>query len=526
MIVLPDFSHRSGIRLAELIAALSLATDLGMGQPMEFALSACVLAMRLADKCGYSQEALHEVYYQALLRYIGCNAETDWLASIVGDEQRLRTDFAKIDNASLPALTNTLVSVIRQANAGASLLEVARAIGRGLLASPQFKPMFSGHCEVAQRLAERLGFDKNVVYALGQLYERWDGKGLPNGLKGETIAPAVLVVTFAQDLVLFYRLGGVDAALNIARDRRGSVYAPDLVDIFCAHAASLCAGLDQELSWEAVLELEPGPRQTLADGQFDNACRAFADFVDIKSIYTLTHSSGVAELAAESARRAGLPGSDVTMILRAALLKEIGRTGITASIWDKAGPLTDTEWERVRLHTYYTGRILSHAPALSSVGALASIHHERLDGSGYHRGLLSTSQSIAARILASADVYHALMEARPYRPALEPEQAAMELQKQVHTGKLDGDAVSSVLSAAGHRLSTGRKEIVAGLSERELEVLRLLARGQTMKRVAAQLVISEKTVDSHIQHIYTKIGVSTRAGATLFAMEHSLLITD
>ena len=163
------------LRLAEVIAALSMATDLGMGQPMEFALSACVLAVHLADQCGYSQDALREVYYQALLRYIGCNAETDWLASIVGDEQQLRTKFAQIDNASLPALTNTLVGVIRQANAGASPLHIARAIGRGLLASPQFKPMFSGHCEVAQRLAERLGFDTNIVYALGQIYERWDG---------------------------------------------------------------------------------------------------------------------------------------------------------------------------------------------------------------------------------------------------------------------------------------------------------------------------------------------------------------
>jgi HD-GYP domain-containing protein (c-di-GMP phosphodiesterase class II) len=458
-----------------------------------------------------------------LLRYIGCNAETDWLSSIVGDEQRLRTDFARIDNASLPALTNTLVNVIRQANAGASPLNIARAIGRGLLASPQFKPMFSGHCEVAQRLAARLGFDTNVVYALGQLYERWDGKGLPNGLKGEAIAPAVLVVTFAQDLVLFYRLGGVEAAQNVARERRGSAYAPYLVDTFLAYATILCSGLDQDPTWEAVLELEPGSQATLTVEQFDNACLTLADFVDIKSTYTLTHSSGVAELASEAARRAGLPEADVATIRRAALLKEIGRSGITSSIWEKAGPLTATEWERVRLHTYYAERILAHTPALAVLGTLASIHHERLDGLGYHRGLPPGSQSIAARILSSADVYHALTEARPYRPAFEQDAAAKELQKLVHAGKLDGEAASSVLSAAGHRVRSARKEFVANLSEREVEVLRLLAGGLTMKRMAARLMISEKTVDSHIQHIYNKISVSTRAGATLFAMEHNLL---
>jgi HD-GYP domain-containing protein (c-di-GMP phosphodiesterase class II) len=505
------------------MAALSIATDLGMGQPVEFALSSCVLAVRLADKCGYSQEALREVYYQALLRYIGCNADADWLASIVGDEQALRADFARIDNGNLAAVVNTMVRAIRRSNAGASALNMARAVGRGLMAFPEFKPMFAGHCEVAKRLAERLGFGPDVVYALGQLYERWDGKGLPNGLGGDAIAPAVLVVTLAQDAVLFHRLGGLDAARNVVHERRGKAYAPHLAQVFSDHAEELCAGLDREPSWEAVLALEPGPHDTLSEEQFDNACRALADFVDIKSPYTLTHSAGVAELAAEAARRGGLPAGDVTAIRRAALLKEIGRTGISANIWEKTGPLTEREWERVRLHTYYAERVLARPPALARLGALNSLHHERLDGSGYHRGLPAAGQPLAARILAAADVYHALTEARPYRAARTPEDAARELQKEARDGKLDGDAVNGVLAAAGHPVHAARKEMVAGLSEREVEVLRLLARGETIKRIAARLVISEKTVDSHVQHIYNKIGVSTRAGATLFAMEHQLL---
>ena len=516
-------STYSDVRLAELMAALSLATDLGMGQPMEFALSSCILGVRLAEKCGYSDEALREVYYQALLRYIGCNAETDWLASIVGDEQALRTDFARIDNGDVSAVLSTFVGAIRQANAGDSTLNIARAIGRGLLASSHVKPMFAGHCEVAQRLAERFGFDKNIVYGLGQLYERWDGKGSPKGIKGEAIAPAALVVTLAQDMVIFHRLGGLDTALNIARERKGSAYAPVLVDVFCAHAEELCKGLDSESSWSEVLDLEPGSHAALTEAQFDNACRAFADFVDIKSNYTLTHSSGVANLAAEAARLSGLPASDVTSIWRAALVKEIGRTGISSSIWEKSAPLTDREWERVRLHTYYAERIFAQTPALAKLGALASLHHERMDGSGYHRGLPSASQSLAARILAAADVYHSLTEARPYRSAFEPETAKREVESQVRIGKLDGEAANYVLSAAGHSVKTRRREMVAGLSERELDVLRLLSRGLTIKQMAAQLVISEKTVDSHIQHIYNKIGVSTRAGATMFAMENNLL---
>src|SRR5215510_9438619 len=235
-----DSSNDSGVRLAELMSALSLATDLGMGQPMEFALASCVLAVRLAGKCGYSDEALREVYYQALLRYIGCNAETDWLASIVGDEQRLRADIAPIDSGDVSAVLSTFLGAIRQAHAGDSVLNITSAIGRGLLASSHIKPMFSGHCEVAQRLAERFGFDKNVIYGLGQLYERWDGKGSPKALKGEAIAPAVLVVTLAQDMVLFHRLGGMVAAYNVARERKGGTYAPPLAEVFCAHMEELC----------------------------------------------------------------------------------------------------------------------------------------------------------------------------------------------------------------------------------------------------------------------------------------------
>ena len=254
-----------------------------------------------------------------------------------------------------------------------------------------------------------------------------------------------------------------------------------------------------------------------------SACRAFGDFVDIKSTYTLTHSSGVADLAAEAARRSGLPASDVTSIWRAALLKEIGRTGISSSIWEKPASLTGREWERVRLHTYYAERIFAQTPVLAKLGALASLHHERLDGSGYHRGLPSVSQSLGARILAAADVYHSLTEIRPYRHAFEPEAALHELQAQARAGKLDVDAVDSVLTAAGHPVKKARKEMVAGLSEREVDVLRLVSHGLTIKQMAAELVISQKTVDSHIQHIYNKIGVSTRAGATMFAMENHLL---
>ena len=511
----------SGVRLAEIVAALSLATDLGIGQPLEFALASCIVAMRLGDALGYSEDALREIYYQSLLRYIGCNVDTHLLASLVGDEFAFRADFALIDNGNNAEALRLMLRYIRRANAGADPLALMQSLAHGLLTAPQVKASFAGHCEVAQRLAERLGFGPDIVYALGQLYERWDGKGLPHGLEGEAIAPAVLVVTLAQDALLFYRLGGVEAAIKVARERKGTAYAPHIVERFCQQASQLLAGSDAEPSWEAVLDLEPGNREWLSEEQLDTACAAMADFVDIKSPSMLNHSHRVAHLAAEAAQRAALPASDVSMMRRAGWLHDIGKTVISANILEKPGKLSAHEWEQVRMHPYYVERFLAFSPTLSNIGQLASLHHERLDGAGYHRGLSANMLSLPAQILAMANRYCALTENRPYRAAFNPDAVAATLTDEAHAGRFSGEVVNYVLSSAGHITSPPGN--VVGLSERELEVLRLLTAGHTTRKIAELLVISPKTADHHIQHIYNKIGVSTRAGATLFAIEHHLL---
>jgi HD-GYP domain-containing protein (c-di-GMP phosphodiesterase class II) len=261
----------------------------------------------------------------------------------------------------------------------------------------------------------------------------------------------------------------------------------------------------------------------LTVAQFDTACQALADFAAIKSPYTLGHSPGVAALASAAARISGLGAAEALALWRAGLLHDLGRVGISAGVWTKPGPLTAREWEQVRLHPYYTERILARPPAFATIGALAALHQERLDGSGYHRRLPASLLSPAARLLAAADVYRALLEPRPHRPARTPDAAAAELARATQAGGLDPDAVRCVLAAAGQQMKLARPARPAQLTERELEVLRLIARGHSIKQMAQQLTISPKTVDTHIQHIYEKIGVSTRAGATLFAIEHHVL---
>ena len=515
----------ASIRLAELMVALSIATDLGMGQPMEYAMTTCIVAMRLGEILKLSDADLRDAYYEALLRYIGCNADTYWLASIIGDELVLRAEFAKIDIADNGKVLGLMLRFIQQANAGTNPIKLAQAMVSGFAQLPQVNSsFFPGHCEVAQRLASRMGFEASFVQTVGQIYARWDGKGVP-GLKGEAISSALQVVTLAQDVVTFFRLGGVDAAMTMARERSGKAHAPKISEAFCQHAQTVCAGLDSEPVWQAVLAMEPGQPRALSEAEFDLACEAIADFTDIKSPFLLGHSRGVARLAFEAAQQFGLPIADSQLLRRAAWLHDIGRVGVSAAIWGKPGALNEREWEKVRLHPYYTERVLAKPDALAQLGKLAALHHERGDGSGYHRGLPTTMLSPAARILATADVYQAMLENRPHRPARTAEAAADELRIEARAGRLDLDAVNAVLTAVGHSPQTPKvsETFRVLLTEREAEVLRLLARGSTMKQIAAALVISYKTVDRHVQNIYAKIGVNTRAGATLWAIEHALL---
>lgn len=509
------------LRVAELIMALSLATDLGTGQPMEHALRVCLLATELGGECGADEQERRDIYYIALLRAIGCVADADKVAARFGDEILANAQISLIDNASLPDVLGLLLGHVGE---GQPTMRRARMIFDALAAGPDERnQILSAHCEVAERLAQQLGMSPGVALGVTHVYERWDGKGSPHHLRAEESVRAARVVALARDAELFYRLGGVDEAVRVIRQRAGALYDPVLAELFCTHAPSLFARFDAATAWDAALAAEPGLRPTLTGEALEMAIRAIADFVDLKSPYTIGHSSGVATLASRAAERLGLNDTEVTTIRQAGYLHDLGRVGISSATWDKPGPLIESEWERVRLHPYYTDRVLARPFALSQLAGIASLHHERLDGSGYYRGVPASLLSLQARVLAAADVYHALTERRPHRTAFSPEVAAERLRSEVHARRLDADAVSAVLAAAGHAAQVARRVWPAGLSDREVEVLGLVARGLSNREMAQQLIIAEKTVDHHIQHIYNKIGVSTRAGATLFALQNDLM---
>jgi HD-GYP domain-containing protein (c-di-GMP phosphodiesterase class II) len=511
----------AAIRTVELVGALALATDLGTGQQLEHSLRTAVLAVRLGRLAGLAEPELADAYYASLMHSSGCTSDAHEMAALYGDDIRPRTEFAVVDVGRLDDLAG--FAWARAGDRGPALLRPLLAAGVIAAGRPVMRRMFAVHCEVARQLAARLSLPQSVQVALGSVFERWDGKGFPAGAKGEEIPLPARVLHVARDACVHESAAGLDDAVATVGRRAGGWYDPALASLLAANARDLLEPLRAETTWPALLEAEPGEAEQLDSAAFDEGCAALADFVDLKSPWWLGHSRAVAELAEAAAWRLRLGDDEVARIRRAGHVHDLGRAGVSNAVWDKPAPLGMGEWEQVRLHPHFTERSFAASPTLAPLGELAAMHHERIDGSGYHRRLPGPMLPIAARVLAAADAYQAMREPRPYRAALEPERAAAALRGEAEAGRHDPEAVDAVLAAAGHRSERSRPVHPDGLSEREVEVLRLLARGDTNRTIAARLHLSPKTVGHHVQHVYAKTGVSSRAAAALYAVERGLL---
>jgi len=244
-----------------------------------------------------------------------------------------------------------------------------------------------------------------------------------------------------------------------------------------------------------------------------------ADFIDLKAPAIAGHSRAVAALARRAAERAGLGQDDGAVLYRAGLVHDLGYAAVPSQL-----RLNDPgHGEQARLHPYYGERLLGWSAALAPLGRIVAEHHERLDGSGFHRGARASDLSMGGRVLAAAEAYQSLVEDRPFRVTLSGAQAAARLRDDVRAGTLDAAAVAAVLEAAGQVGRAKKPSSPAGLTAREIDILRRIALGSAVKAIARELGLSPKTVGNHVQNIYGKIGVSTRAGATLFAIEQGLL---
>ncbi len=505
------------VRLAELVATISLGTDLGLGQPMEHVIRQTIIALRLADLLDLDDAEREVVYYSGLLAWVGCHTDAYEQSKWFGDDIAMKREamFA----GSAPAFARFFVTHLGAGNPPLGRLRTGLAFPREGVR--WFSELLATHWRAADLFAERLGLGEDVRRSLVESYEWWNGKGAA-GLKGEEIRLASRIVYLADVIAAYERTAGYDAALACARDRSGTQFDPALVDLLCAHAPEVLADLDADSHWTDILDAEPGLERVVDDAGLDQVLAAMGDFADLKSPYFIGHSGEVATLAGRAAELLGLSAAEATLIRRAGLVHDVGRLGVSNAVWDKAGPLTLTETERVRMHPYLTERMLASSPALADLAAIAVLHHERLDGSGYPRGLSGNAIPTSGRVLAAADRYATLTAERPHRAALAADDAAGLLRDDVRAGRLDGPAVDAVLTAAGHRVRR-RSAWPAGLTNREVEILRLVTLGLTNRRIADRLQLSPKTVGAHVEHIYTKTGATNRATAGLFASQHGLM---
>ncbi|MGH3047040.1 MAG: HD domain-containing phosphohydrolase [Gaiellaceae bacterium] len=467
---------------------------------------------------GCGPDDVRTVHQFGLLRFLGCTSDSaETAATAGGDDLAFNAAIAPVFMGSGRQIVGRFV---RSVAPGQPRMRRVRLVARGLVDLNGTQRAMSMHCEVAVMLAGRAGLEQPVVDALAHAYERWDGKGFPAGLEGDAIPLPVRVAVVARDADLAATLG--EDPGEWMSERRGRAYDPAVVDAFERVGPDVLSVLEGGDEWETALAAEPKPVATVGPDRLDAVLAAFADFADLKSPWIRGHSRRVASLAEEAGRHAGLDDAACDGLRRAGLVHDVGRVAVENGIWDKPGPLTTSEWEQVRLHAYYTERILDRCRSLAPIVEPAWSHHERVDGSGYHRSLPAEALSRGDRILAAADVFAALTADRPHRAAHGDEDAARMLEAEAE-GRLDAEAVACVLAAAGRRAAPPPPGWPADLTDREVDVLRLIARGRSNREVAQQLFIAPKTVGRHVENLYRKIGVSSRAAAAVFAMEHRLL---
>jgi HD-GYP domain-containing protein (c-di-GMP phosphodiesterase class II) len=513
------------LRLGEFVATLALAQDNAFGQPLESQLRSCLLASWLCDAAGFDPSVRRTTYWVALLRYVGCTGHAHEVSTLFGDEIAIRAQ-TLIHDSGNPA--EVMGDVVAFATAGRSpegrdqVMQFIQEHGREWVVTN-----FKSGCEVGDMLVLRLDFDPAVRDALRFTFERWNGAGYPTHTGGDAIPLPMRIVHLTHDMEAIARIFSPAKALEAARARRDKTYDPALVDVFLEHGAAWLERLAGIEPWDAVLALEPAPHRLLSDGALDEALTVAADFIDLKSPFMNGHSRRCAALAADAARVLGFSDDATASIRRAALVHDFGTTAVPNSIWDKPGSLTRAEFDRVERHPMLTEQMLRRSPALSALNSIASAHHEKQDGSGYHKRVRGEAIDPAAAVLAATEIYVGMTADRADRAAFSPEDAAAELRRLASEGVVDASAARAVLVAAGHGEPAApprkRAQHAGGLSTREVDVLRLAARGLTTGQIADRLFIAPKTADHHIQHIYNKIGVSTRAAAALWAIQNSVI---
>ncbi|WP_180540875.1 HD-GYP domain-containing protein [Nevskia soli] len=433
----------SSLRVAEVVAALSQALDLGSGSTRWHSVRTCILGMRIAAELRLPESVQAELYYSLLMKDAGCSSNaSDLYHSLESDDISAKRDGKKGDWTK----TNwdAVQFALKHIAPGKPFLERVRAILR--VAGQQkrsARQVTAIRCDRGAAMARLMGLSDGVADGIAGLDEHWNGGGNPNGLRGQEIPIASRIMLLAQTLDIAYTDQGAEQAVATINQRNRRWFDPEVVRAACSLARrnTLWTSLDTDNPLSLALQLEPGNRVLSHDDvTLDAICQAFAQIVDAKSPFTYDHSNGVANAAVTIAGRLGFAPARILRIRHAALLHDLGKMAVSNSILEKPGRPDEAEWQALRKHPALTAEILRPIAGFEQLAEIAASHHEKLDGTGYHRGLTAEQLPLDARILAVADVFDALSANRPYREAL-PREKVFEIIRKDAPHALDADCV-------------------------------------------------------------------------------------
>ncbi|CAN5844789.1 HD domain-containing protein [soil metagenome] len=443
----------NSLRQSEVLAALSHALDMTEGQPAGHTLRSCAIGLRMAEELGLSSADRTSLYYALLLKDAGCSSNAARMSSIFGSaDQEVKREMKEVDwHRRMPLALRTARVVARGRSMRLRIgrfMEIARA-------GDLTRQLIQIRCDRGAQIVRELGFPEETASAVQCLDEHWCGLGYPVGLRGDQIPLLARIANLAQAMELFHARGGLPDALRVARERRGTWFDPRLADIVVSWEG------DREW-WERlagpnieghIIDGEPGGEPRILDGEgIDRVAVAFAGIIDAKSPYTFRHSTNVAGYALGAADQMGFGASARRTLYRAALLHDIGKLGVSNQILDKPGRIDDEERRLIELHPAYTWEILSRVGAFNAFARIASLHHEKLDGTGYPWGLGSADLDDSSRILCVADMYEAMTADRPYRSGM-PHEKAMGIIRSESGTRLCQRSVDAV---EAHLVSSGQ----------------------------------------------------------------------
>jgi HD-GYP domain-containing protein (c-di-GMP phosphodiesterase class II) len=522
--------RKDHIRTADVIGAFSLAADLAMGVPAEHSLRSCYMAMRIAQQLELPHDDRVDLYYTELLVDAGCTAWTSYIAAAIQDDEiaARRAFVFQTDLTSQRAMWRWLLRYVAPREPAPS--RVRKIVNFALHRQAHVKEGFQNAFDVAGRLAARLGMSQGVQNALLGLPEHWSAKGSWRSRRDRIpLLSRIAYMTIVLEVA--HRSGGRESAIKLARERSGRTLDPLLVEAFLSASASddFWDPLEGPSVWDVVQAAEPASDyQYIAFDRLTAITETFGDFVDLKAPYMAGHSRRVAQVAETLARRMLLSPHQVRTVGIAAMTHDIGLVAVPSFTLNRpSDQWTQMEWEGVRLHPYYGERILSRAQVLRGAASLVGAHHEREDGRGYYRGAAGRDVPMSACIIAAADRFDELTHDAPGREALSVRQALARMRRE-ETGVQWTACVDALAQDSGTTPGSARKgrrgaQWPADLTDREIEVLRTLAKGRSTRQMAQDLCVSENTVRHHLEHIYAKVGVTTRTAAVVFAMAQGLL---